>query len=933
MSLYRCNLQEEYLCWTDMVPAGPTTVVPKLIVLFDVSASMGRYIDVIHGALKNLIKEFKLDQVMIVTFGERATQYAFSWKTINNWRCPTAEGSTRMLDAARLALTNTNGGLTQFMVISDGQVHDLKEHTNWGNSVRNQDWLLRFIQTHPAPLGTIQAAGMRISKDGDTQAVSCFFKFHNHSTCAPMLLDSAYSESDIQIGLLQMFENFKQGCNVSQIKITGTVAIDCVSPLQETISVGQNQIFIARGDVLVNNRAIANVDQPRLPVERVEQYLEDLARRIRTLKVLGSTVDVKRVNAFVNSIGSVVLQPNDEVHGFRGQVRAVMRNAQSRYKTMIIEIQQLLNLNNVDRLNAQQQADFLRNVDSSTATGRRLAKRHAEADDPETLIRTAIGKIMNGFKDDRNQSNGSSSFLSLASTGEILQDAVAEFRLNQDAYENLSVTDLLRCIGAVGIAFTASIGDYPDPWSFRVKDVWFGQYLAQPDLVNALMGGTPLAPPGHPDNVITGVDPLGFPADLQTVKFYCQSGINRFHASLFMRRVIAVIPKDAIALKSAVLMCMQDLTARTPSELRVTDTMANMNTLRAIVPANLCSPEFLADPHRPALWTADYGITNVLKVFSWACAVNLDRDLLMDLYKHMCQYDLYYIARSKFSTLAAEERIPVIHRLLGIDLTKNVRTTPPGEPEPDNIVFPIDFDENASYDRAMAWIGSDCFDHWNRLFHWRLASDGVLDPLVIVDALKQPRPYLDNRSGILKTIIGCLTTRDASDYLAKLDSFEDPMTVIEHQLRNDYNARLKVKRQTEEARRLELAVDRLVWSCDIDEFIEIIAREIPNPDGYEFKQLTKAFAEHAQVPLLEEKIWVMTFGRTDQDFDKIVWNHGNLIGLSDRKIMLKIMTDANLSIMGYLDAVRRLGYVAHVYRVSDIPNRHGHCNSNPYHQL
>jgi hypothetical protein len=938
MSLYRCKLADknfdEYLCWTDLVPAGPTITVPKLIVLFDVSASMGRYVGVIHQALKNLIKEFKLEQVVIITFGAGATRYCMSWKTVDSWRLPPQEDSTRMLDAARLALQEVSGGLTQFMVISDGQVHDLKEYSNWGNVLRNQEWLLRFIQNQSSLSGTIQAAGMRISQDGDTQAVSCFFKFHNHSTCAPMLLDSAYSESDIQVGLLQMFENFKQGCRISQIVVTGLVALDCVIPMQGTISVGPNQIFIARGDVLVNGLSLKLVDKSALPADQVEQYLEQLEHRIRTLKVLGTNLDIKRINTFVNNVGSIVLQPLDETKDFRGQVRAVMRASQSRYKTIIVGIQQLLNLNNVDRFNAQQQADFLRQVDSSSASGRRLAKRHYEADDPETLIRTAIGKMMNNFRDGKNKAGSVQSFLSLASTGEIIHDAVEEFRLNKDAYENLGVMDLLRCIGAVGIAFTANVGDYPDPWSFRVKDVWFGQYLAQPDLINAFTTGTPIGPAGYPDQVITGCDPMGFADDMSTVRFYCHSGISRFHASVFMRRVIAVIPKDALAMKSAVLMRMQDLAAATPSELRVADTLTNLNTLRAIAPVDLFSPEFLENPLDPKLWVAETGITNVLKVFSWACISNLDKDCLRDLYRHMCQLDLYYVVCGKFQTQALDERAPIVQSLLGIDFTKGVRPTPPGEPEPEpqDIVYPKLYDVDASYLRAIQWLDSECFDRWTRLIRWRMATDGTNDPQIIVNRLKQKHPYIDIRSGLLHTIIAALTARDLSDYLVKLDNSGLITQVVSEQYRQNYNERLKHKHHIEETRRLRLAIDRLTWACDIDEFIDILKREIPNSDGHAFKDLLKTLAETVQVPILSEKVWVMAFGRHPEcDLALTVWNHGNLAGHYDRKALQKLLTDAGLRTDKYLDAVRRLGYVGHVYRESDIPNRHGHCNSNPYH--
>uniref|UniRef100_K1PRM0 Integrator complex subunit 9 n=1 Tax=Magallana gigas TaxID=29159 RepID=K1PRM0_MAGGI len=79
-------------------------------------------------------------------------------------------------------------------------------------------------------------------------------------------------------------------------------------------------------------------------------------------------------------------------------------------------------------------------------------------------------------------------------------------------------------------------------------------------------------------------------------------------------------------------------------------------------------------------------------------------------------------------------------------------------------------------------------------------------------------------------------------------------------------------------------------------------------------------------PLLSDKVRVMFLGKYN---DHAVLAKGN-VWIPDAKLSKKFATALGEEVWNDIEISVRSCVQLHVYRESDIPNRHGHCNSNPY---
>lgn len=79
-------------------------------------------------------------------------------------------------------------------------------------------------------------------------------------------------------------------------------------------------------------------------------------------------------------------------------------------------------------------------------------------------------------------------------------------------------------------------------------------------------------------------------------------------------------------------------------------------------------------------------------------------------------------------------------------------------------------------------------------------------------------------------------------------------------------------------------------------------------------------------PLLSDKVRVMFLGKYN---DHAVLAKGN-VWIPDAKLSKKFATVLGEEVWNDIEISLRSCVQLHVYRESDIPNRHGHCNSNPY---
>ena len=149
----------------------------------------------------------------------------------------------------------------------------------------------------------------------------------------------------------------------------------------------------------------------------------------------------------------------------------------------------------------------------------------------------------------------------------------------------------------------------------------------------------------------------------------------------------------------------------------------------------------------------------------------------------------------------------------------------------------------------------------------------------------------------------------------------------------DANRQRLTTNRVEQIRSLELA-RRIVLTNDIGVFLGRMMVYAPTRGGKVFDTVMSMLVDRTQkqVPLLNEKISIIFTGRyrehpeAEKEFD--VLSNG-VAWFPDRSIIIRVKEALGKDQWDGLDRTMQTRTCGHVYRLSDIPNRHGYHNSNP----
>ncbi|CAF4264461.1 unnamed protein product [Rotaria sp. Silwood2] len=149
----------------------------------------------------------------------------------------------------------------------------------------------------------------------------------------------------------------------------------------------------------------------------------------------------------------------------------------------------------------------------------------------------------------------------------------------------------------------------------------------------------------------------------------------------------------------------------------------------------------------------------------------------------------------------------------------------------------------------------------------------------------------------------------------------------------DANRENLAKNKIEQIRALEIA-RRTVLTNDIGVYLGRMMVYAPTRGGKIFDTILSLLLDRSQkqVPLLAEKISIIFTGRykehrdAEKEFD--VLSNG-IAWFPDRSIITRVKEALGEDQWDDLDRLMRGRTCGHVYRLSDIPNRHGYCNSHP----
>jgi len=667
------------------------------------------------------------------------------------------------------------------------------------------------------------------------------------------------------------------------------------------------------------------------------------------------------------------------------RVRRAVARARVQHTSVLRRLLQLENADRVHALNAAQQADFLRATIRSAATARRALKTDATLD-YDALCRAAVRRLAESIgplRDDGCVEAEHVSYVSHADWRDALRVAVDELAPHADALTSMGAADIMPLLGGLGVAFRGTRGDLPDPWQFRVYDVYAdAMYLSECDLASMLAVAADRQPvfPGRGANAhVTGVMPLrALDADAYD-EYACGAcrELAELHASLAMRGALARVPYDCLARDCAVLLALHEQVgdgARAPTTCEawllgvLTDQLrravSSYTSLEALGDT-LAAAEYGTGDVRTAL-TGVNGVSATLKPYavlltSDACEPLRQRAAAGDVAARnavhtICHalygFECYLAARRHFKTAddGGAARRAQLHALLRYDAARVAKNTPVGEP----------FTEDPS---PLLWDDPTVCTDESLLPTWLPALSGRHD--AVLRALGCSNN--DEAHALWRRVMRVSCAAEALQCTHETERFEDELRVahladvwsaqayllytMKRLVHEDVTRRLDEKRAAERRIRQQRIVAAMCKCQDYAVFVALLNDALANRDAPGYVELEAALLQRANdwsptdtelddgsatapALLLLRKLAVLVVAR-DLETGEPAWCAGNVLRGNVSRFARAFERVEQSTLAGasfwreYVRPLLREHGATHVYRASGKPNRHGHCASKP----
>jgi Mg-chelatase subunit ChlD len=479
----------------------------ETVMIIDRSSSMSGHF---HAVITRVLPEFfKLlsydpnDKIHLITFDssvEKATYQVKDFETLEIH----SRGCTYMAPAIEklhehLSQISTDK-FVRILTISDGEVHDQANVTT--ASAR----IYRYASSIDAQINSQAVRLFTSSCQPDTTALCSLLQLNNATPST--LLDIPASTAPKEIAAL-MEKLFHNDISNKTSQITADSQIFFKNPWDSAptdslwLHSGENIFWIKELPTASHNIKIDMEQLREIKVETeltlggfhalVEQKLEFIVNHLKILKIVGTKEALETVSKIVEYFDQQesILQYQKIAKERAGvdselSMRCQRIVARANKKISLI-LAELANDDKVSELNSAQKADYLRQMDVSKSS-RGLAKRAMkEGFNFDKIARNEVSEMAKHIDElkDVDDEKHQRSFVSLETTlGGIRYLANLT---NEDAFFDFSVIDILELFNFVGVACFGPIGDYADPMTWKIQEIYPYTFVSLSDL---LAGGS-----------------------------------------------------------------------------------------------------------------------------------------------------------------------------------------------------------------------------------------------------------------------------------------------------------------------------------------------------------------------------------------------------------------------------------------------------------
>ncbi|XP_037027479.1 uncharacterized protein LOC119068126 [Bradysia coprophila] len=855
------------------------------------------------------------------------------------------------------------------LTISDGDV-DSQVATK-----RAGDNLAKFISDFQVPINSQAMRLFTSENQPDTTALCSMLQINN--TIATRLLDaSAYSLSEYITPLVELFssDGFSNGLSIMAEKpVFLNLPWENEGLNRLIVRTGQNVFWMKNtipNDVRIEGEAVNVILEPTLTHAKFYSLLTHkmpfIVDNMKILRVLGTDkatetakVILEYFNKAEDSFAIEKEEPTDNAMNLKARVRKMIA---SRRKTFSNLLASIANDDNISKLNSAQKADYLRQVDMSQ-NSRGLARRAVkEGLNFDEIARNEVLAMAQHFHKiaDIDDTNHEISFFSQDTTLGGIKTLV---ELSQDDhFQTFSVHEIIEILNLVGVACSGPIGDYPDPSTWKVKEIFLGCNVSLSDILVAYnqSNGESLRVPAI-DKEITNVIPVFDDARIgHFLKKYAPS-LLEYTFSIGMRRIIADVPMTIGYTMCAGIWKMF-------YELNKSRTSLHLEIFKKFITTfdNFVGRYF--DHINPLLrdqkcenrmfYLANNGIPNMMspliRIYKENDAEKLK--LVPAILRSLYSFEVWHAIRRLYKKSEDADLTchNILYKLLGIDMSKKVKVMPPFVDEPRDIKF-YDEANQINYEYLDELAKPIFFVNYLTLIPKYLKmiitdSDSVKDIATlsrrtILEALDVEYEYkefvLFNVFQALRFSTRALREDTDSEEMKIADPkdhdecMEEIKSYIRKQYEQDYVQQLQEKSKIENERMGDHIASKILGAETYDEVISIwrnglirnnVTYKISTPSSAGFKTLLHDLFRKKVVPQRINIVKCLLLGVDDKD--EAVWNHGgvcfsiNLIDMKANFVKFGSWEEWNAIMVEY----KKKG--KHIYR-EHKNNQHGHGNDKP----
>jgi hypothetical protein len=653
---------------------------------------------------------------------------------------------------------------------------------------------------------------------------------------------------------------------------------------------------------------------------KISEYLN----KLKVLKIVNTEKAKKEIEEIVNNFKKfeeVLENKEEEISLTDGKMSSriiYLKKLINKRKGLISnQMDQIKNENRLSEFNSQQKADYLRSIDS-TKLGKALAKRATNSiGDLQNTILKELKEISN-HSNELNEIDTASypiSFYSTCNTVESIQEIIE--LMKDPTFQELELPDILKLFNVVGIACKGTIGEYPDPSMYLIKNIYPGCYISMADIATAeeySKGVNHLEVPGTKEEINNCI-PIFPDKKIFDLMKLCPK-IMELLGGLGMRRVIADIPLTFESLILSALWKMIGILKENKSEINIKCFLDICNTMSLICGKkynnviDIIKNQLKNKKSKNGLYLNSYGLFQMLPVLYY-CAKHkiFKKDELGGIFRSILRFEIYKIIRTRIRKAENKEDFirESLDKTLGIDFEKYGTKLPELFEKKVDPKFHEEFhiDENIvkEYLKILGWTQMIPFSYI--LFSFVLDNNSI--PL---DNIKKIKEYnldqvkeqfgidYDFDKFIIFNVVQSLIFKEKID---RENETEQTMKIIDSkiekevdnflkgQVKHIYSSEYYIENQKQIKKELDIIsselVNKIIYSKSLSEFNELmkngitkgyLTHKIMNESSKGYIELKhKLLNDQVNILLRYEKLRAILSGKNENKEE--LWNNGNPI--------------------------------------------------------